>query len=110
MSKINSRNWAAYENRQPPFDPSAVQFYVIGQVETTNSAKKPILRRAIPQGFNPKILILNLTIEDSGGIGTTDINYRDTRFDDQIGEGQYSDVQIMYESELQAATPVQVVS
>ncbi len=110
MNTINSRNWTAYENRQPPMDASAVPFYVIGQVETNNGAKRPILKRAVPQGFNPQILILILTIEDAGGVGTTDVNYRDARFDDKVTLGQYSEVQVIYESNPVASVPVQVTS
>ena len=109
MSTINSRNWAAYENRQPPMDTSAVPFYVIGQVETNNGAKRPVLKRSVPQGFNPQILILILTVEGTGG-GTTDINYRDLRFDDKFALGQYSEVQVVYESNSAASIPVQVIS
>jgi hypothetical protein len=109
MPKLKTRNWAAFENRQPPVNPEAVPFYVTGQVETVSGNIRPVLRPANPQGINPSILILELTLEDSGGGGTDDVSFRDTRYDESIRIGQYTEVDVRHGSENVTLTPVRVV-
>ncbi len=62
MAAPNTRNWSAWENRQPPVDPAATPFIVTGEVETNNGAIVPELKPAVPQGINPQILILELIL------------------------------------------------
>ena len=109
MSNINTKDWNAFENRQPgPSTGNA--FYVIGEVETNNGRIQPVLTKANPQGVNEKILILDLALEDQGGFGTADIAYRPVRYDEQISEGQYTQVQIMYQGEEVVCIKVSIVS
>jgi len=109
MACINTRNWQAFEDRQPGTS-AQNPFYVIGEVETNNGAIQPVLTMAKPQGINDKILILDLTLNNTGGIGTADVSYRPVRYDEQICEAQYTDVQVMYEGEQVAAFEVTIVS
>ena len=67
-----------------------------GEVETVNGGIVPVLQRAEPQGFNPAILILELTLENTGP-GTTDIAYRPARYEEQVEVGQYTEVDIRWE-------------
>jgi hypothetical protein len=97
VSRPRSRNWHAFENRQPPVDPTAVRFYVKGEVET-NVGIKPVLKRAVQQGINPAILILEFTLEDEGGGDPTDIYFKDVRFDEKVMKGRYREVEIRYET------------
>lgn len=115
MSKtpINTRNWYAFENRQPTIsddpDDKTVGFYVIGEVETTNGAIVPALAEACPPGVNSKILILELSIQDTGGVGTTDISFREARFNKRVTLGQHTSVVIRYQGDVLARVDVQVV-
>ena len=111
MSTCNTRNWKAIENRQPSTDSNpGVPFYVTGEVETTNGALQPVLRVATPQGINPGILILELTIERVSDVGTTDIKYRDVRYDTRTSQGQYKHVQVRCGLDEIAFIDVQIVS
>ena len=95
MSKPKIRNFYAWVS-QGTLDPSS--FIVIGQVETNAGYLVPKLKEAVPQGFNPRVLILDLTIENTGNAGDAAVLYRDTRYESEIT--LYNEVQIMYEGEL----------
>jgi len=71
---------------------------VTGQVEVTNTNQTPHLQEHVPQGFNPKILLLDLTITTSG-IGNPVITWRDVRFEKNITKDQYSSVDILWNGE-----------
>jgi len=96
MGVPNNRDWKAWEDSQPP-NPPGSKLHVSGEVETTNSAIVPVLKPAVPQGINPNILILDLTLENAGGPGTDDINYRPAKYEDDIREGLYYQVHINWE-------------
>jgi hypothetical protein len=75
----NHRTWFAWENRQPV---GPTRLHVGGEVETPSAHRIPKLTRANPQGINPKILILNLTIEDSGKGGVELVDYRPAYYEE----------------------------
>jgi len=85
-------NWTAVEDRQPP----GVRLTVKGKVKTGYSNEIPHLTKAEPGGINPKILILDLSIEAQGQ-GTTMVSLRDVEYRENIEAGQYSSVEIRYE-------------
>lgn len=105
---INTKDWSAYENRQPPVNPAATPFYVIGKVETNNGAHQPKLTKIVPQGINPTILLLELTIT-SGGTGTGDVALRPARYDAQVQQGQYKTVEVLYGRQTIATIEVKAV-
>ncbi len=72
---------------------------VVGQVETSAGNLQPRLEPATPQGFNPAILLLNLTIVDTGKPATEDIAFRDVRFETPASQGQFSHAEIHFEGE-----------
>ena len=79
-----------------------------GQVETENGRIQPVLRPAVPQGINPAILILELTLEE-GEVGTGDVSYREARYDAKISLRQYTEVTIIFDGNVIACIPVNVV-
>ena len=54
---------------------------VMGKVLTNAGNLVPVLNEAVPQGFNPQILMLNLMIEQQCNFETQDVSYRDARFE-----------------------------
>jgi hypothetical protein len=72
---------------------------VTGMVETVGGNLQPKLIEASPQGINPQTLLLNLSIVDTGNIGTKDINYRDARFEKPASSGQYTNVEVFFEGD-----------
>lgn len=90
---LKSRNWNAWINLMPG---SKTELIVTGEVETTAGNLVPVLKEAVPQGFNPSILTLELTIERQGNFGTADVAYRNARFEKPAGQGQYDSVSIKH--------------
>ncbi len=109
MAKLKTRDWKAIENRQPPLDQKAVPFWVAGKVETRRGNIKPILREADAPSINPKLLILNLTLEDTGGGGTDDVAFRDVRYDKKVALGRFEQVEIRAGDENIATITVEIV-
>ena len=104
----NNRNWYAWEDRQPP-NPPGPTLHVTGEVETNNGSIVPVLKPSVPQGINPKILILELTLEDTGKPGTDDVSYRPVKFQRDVQEGQHTQVQILWEGDEIAMIDVEIV-
>ena len=103
MGALNTRNWNAFCNKMPP---KPDNFYVIGEVETSSGNKVPVLKPSVPQGINPSILMLDLTIEDTGLPGPQVIDYREARYDRGSCDG-ITEVVIMCEGEPIASMSVQ---
>ncbi|UWQ36564.1 hypothetical protein K3552_13775 [Leisingera aquaemixtae] len=89
-------DFSAWINLMPP---SSGTLIVVGRVVTNGGDLQPKLTERIPQGINPQILILDLTIEQTGGPGTNDVAQRDVRFEKQASQGQHSTVEIYFEGE-----------
>jgi hypothetical protein len=88
-----SRKWNAWLDLMPVGSPT---LRVAGEVETPASNHVPKLTEASPQGFNPKILILDLDIVDTGGTGTPAFGYRDASFEKRAERDQYTHVEIRF--------------
>ncbi len=69
---------------------------VSGSVETNGGDHIPHLRVREPQGINPKILLLELTIESTGLPGTDDVAYRPLSFETHTAPLQYDSICIFY--------------
>ena len=86
-----TRNWVAIE--QTDFTGANRRLTVTGEVETAASNEHPVLKEAVPQGINSKVLILVLDIETSG-VGNPVLGWRPVAFTKPCSEGQYSEVTI----------------
>jgi hypothetical protein len=102
---LNTRNWKAWENQQPPGPP---RLHVTGEVETSNGNQTPHLAEASPQGINPEILLLDLTITMSG-VGITVMGWKEVRFEKQVSKGQYTSVDIRADGETVGKADVKIV-
>jgi hypothetical protein len=69
---------------------------VSGQVEVSWSNLTPKLRKHVPQGINPRILLLDLTIVSSGGIGLPVVMYKSVQYTQPTSGNQYSEVDILF--------------
>ncbi|NKB20298.1 MAG: hypothetical protein GKS01_07095 [Alphaproteobacteria bacterium] len=90
-------DFSAWINLMPP-GPS--QLIVVGKVVTNGGNLQPKLTERVPPGINPVILMLDLTIEKTGNVGTEDVAPRDVRFERPAEQGQYETVEIYFEGEL----------
>jgi hypothetical protein len=84
MSVPNSRNWKAVEQQDPAGGSYLVQ--VAGQVE----AKTPTLHPRIPQGLDPRILMLDLSKVDDGS------DYEPVEYRHPSSVNGYEDVDIFF--------------
>ncbi|MFZ1884395.1 MAG: hypothetical protein WAU53_12555 [Rhodoplanes sp.] len=90
-----TQKWKAWQNLQPPGPPRLI---VTGQVEISNTNQTPQLREHVPQGINPKILLLDLTITSSG-VGNDVITWREVRFEKQIIKDQHSSIDVLWDGQ-----------
>lgn len=108
MAKMpNTKDWKAWENRQPS-NPPGPELHVTGKVETVSGALIPVLRPTVPQGINPVIRMLDLSLQDCG-LGTDDIAYRDIHYYEAISFSGFSQVQILWDGEVLETIDVDVV-
>ncbi len=107
MTSPNTRGFAAWINAQPP---GPRKLIVTGEVETTNGALKPVLTKREPQGINGSILLLVLTIVDTGQVGTADIDYRDVRYEQTDHIGPITRVDIIWDNDIIESLPVSTAS
>jgi hypothetical protein len=90
----NTKDWKAWFEVLPPH-PQA-HFTVTGEVEVNNVADSAHLKVHQPQGINPKILLLDLTITLDGE-GFPKKFYKQVRLDMAAHAGAYTDVEILWE-------------
>ena len=88
-----TRGFEAWINLQPP---GPFNLIVKGEVETRAGNILPRLTRAVPQGIVPTQLILDLSIEDTGGVGTQAFDYRPVRYEEQAEAGDFDSVAIRW--------------
>ncbi len=89
-----TKDWPAWQDLQP--GPPKPRFHVIGQVQTSSTNQTPKLSEHVPQGINPKILMLDLTITASGK-GDMLMSWREVSFFKSIERDQYSNVDILWD-------------
>ena len=93
----NSKKWSAIEDTG--FAGHNRKLAVTGEVATHSGAERAVLVRAEPQGFNPSILILDLSIE-SDGVGTAVEGWTKAVYEEAVSHGEFKQVQIRGEVEV----------
>ncbi|WP_127595643.1 hypothetical protein [Nitratireductor alexandrii] len=96
MTGVISIQWRAWHDLMPGVTPT---LYVTGEVQTSAGNMVPKLRPAVPQGINPQILILELSIEQEGDAGIQLVAFRPARYTQEAGAGAYTQVHIRHEGE-----------
>ncbi|MEJ8561136.1 hypothetical protein QTO30_07795 [Yoonia sp. GPGPB17] len=100
-----TRSFAAWINLMPGSQPTLI---VAGEVETSASNNKPVLKRS--SGDAPAgTLQLDLTIRNTGGIGTQAFQFWPVRYDQAASRGAFSDVVILWDGEEIMTLPVSEV-
>ena len=108
MAAPKNKDWYAWEDQMPP-NPPGPTLYVTGEVETSGGNIVPVLKPAVPQGINPKILILDLTLLDTHRPGIAVVDYRTAWYSQDVTPGQYSQVQINWEGAEIKSIDVEIV-
>ena len=102
MPTPRTKDWKAIDNKRPPNS----TLTVTGLVETPNASSLPVLKRAVPQGINPAILMLNLTIEAIGEPGAEVVDFRPAEYEEDSREKNYEQVDIHWDNECVAQVRV----
>jgi len=89
-AELKASDWAAWVNLMPPGPKS---FFVVGSVTVSNLGQVPVLKPGNP-GINPKILILDLTVEQKPGQWPMPVIPREARYEIKDYKGNYSQVTI----------------
>ena len=94
----NTRNWKADE--KPDFVGRNYHLTVTGEVEVSATNLMPKLDEHTPQGINPRILLLDLTIVSAGGVGGQIMIYKPARYARPTTGNQYAEVDILFEGKV----------
>lgn len=95
MPAPRTRNWKA--NELPDFAGGRYHIEVSGEVETTATNLVPKLSYHAPQGFNPRILMLDLTIEKHGDVGGQVVMFRPVSLRRPSRGDDYDEVDILFD-------------
>jgi hypothetical protein len=101
-----TKNWKAEVLINP--GGGGYRLVVRGEVEVANTNETPHLAEQHPQGINPKILLLDLTIT-SHGEGKPVMTWKEVRFEKKVTSDQYTSVDILWEgksiADIKVTTP-----
>jgi hypothetical protein len=84
-------SWSAWIDAMPSPDQTPPTLHVKGQVDVHHQALNVSLQRAVPQGFNPAILILDIVTQYP--TRATD-GIRDLHYSEPVETGQYESIHI----------------
>src|SRR2546423_8983127 len=90
--------WSAYENKRGK---QGVGLFVCGKVEMADASRTPHLAEAAPQGKNPKILVLTLSVDGRGG-GKARV-WKHAHYDKETKRDQYASVDVHWQGKSIAA-------
>ena len=96
---------SAVANLQPP---GPHHFYVRAKVQVPTPGYTASLKKAVPQGINPAILILDVVTKKKPGIWPQVITVVDANYDDKNYKGKYKQVTVRYGSQSKTVN-VQIV-
>ena len=92
-----TKDFSAWINLQPPGPSNLV---VTGEVETPSSTDIPVLTETEDPRNPPTTLELDLTIRNSGGIGTPAFEFQSARFEKPASKSEYDRVLILWQGSI----------
>jgi hypothetical protein len=98
MTAPNTRNWSA--NELSDFVGRHYHIEVNGEVETSATNYSPKLAEHVPQGINPRVLLLDLTIVKTAEFGGQIVEYHKVAFEHPTSGHQYDEVDILFDGEI----------
>jgi hypothetical protein len=103
---FDTRDWYAWVDLMPPGPKS---FHVVGSVLAPTPGYKASMKPAVPQGINPKQLILELELVPLPGNWPQVLTWIEARYDQESFDGDYDEVAIRCGGEILAVVPVEEV-
>lgn len=92
MSVLQSRGWYAVESTDLTGNNRTLA--VTGEVEVSHINEEPVLTEAEPQGINPTILILDLTIKTDIGAGGDATRWKKASYSRPVGRREFHQVDV----------------
>jgi hypothetical protein len=92
--RLNTRHWAATRISKDYTGAGGKVLLVTGEVETLTSNQALKLTEAVPQGINPRILLLKLSVTTSG-IGSDIVVWKQVEFTATKAADTYTHVSII---------------
>lgn len=86
-----THGWEAWNNLMPGADKTV---HVVGKATTTSGGWKAVIAKRTPQGINPEILLLDLTITPPTGPTTQPVLDLDLRYSEKYTSGKYTRAQV----------------
>ncbi len=103
----DTRDWYAWNDRMPP---KPDYFHVVGEVQVPNPGVFAMLCPKVPQGTNPKILLMDLILVQQPGIWPQVITWVIAKYEKFIVNTYYDRVEIFCEGIQIADIPVEDVA
>ena len=103
-SNIVTRDWYAWNNTMPP---KPDQFHLVGEVQVPNPGVDVVLLPRITQGFNPRILLMEIHLHQRPGIWPQFVVWKPVSYSKVNGD--YDSVQVFHGNDLVVDIPVEVV-
>jgi hypothetical protein len=98
MTAPRTRKWSA--NELLDFVHHRYHLKVIGEVETPATNLLPKLTEHVPQGFNPRIFLLDLTIVKTAEIGAPLEAFRNATYDRPTTGNEFDEVDILFDGQI----------
>lgn len=95
-SGLKIKKVIAIENRQPP---GPASFYVVATVQVPSPGYTATLKKAVPQGTIPTILLLKVVTKKKLGIWPPVVTDVDARYDIKNYKGKFKQVTVLYGKE-----------
>jgi hypothetical protein len=92
-SRNRIKSVVAVANLQPP---GPFHFYVRARIEVPTPGYRAHLKKAVPQGTNPTILILEVVLTKLPGIWPPRVTEIDANYDDNHYTGDFKQVTVRY--------------
>jgi hypothetical protein len=105
--QAETHDWYAWLDTTPP---KPDELHVIGEITVGNPGIAAVLRKRIPQGINPRILLLDLHLMQQPGMWPQIVTCLAVRYDAVIIGRGYTEVDVLYKGELIAQIPVDIVT
>jgi hypothetical protein len=98
MTAPRTRKWSA--NELLDFVHHRYHLKVTGEVETPATNLLPKLTEHVPQGFNPRIFLLDLTIVKTAEIGAPLEAFRNATYDRPTTGNEFDEVDILFDGQI----------
>jgi hypothetical protein len=93
---VATQGWAAWNNLMPP---PPDDFHLVGSVQVGNPGVTATLTPKAPQGIDPQILRIELSLHQQPGMWPQIVTWTQARFDKVPSSQRYTQVQIFCGSE-----------